>query len=155
MTFLVRGLDAGLFAPLFLLDDEVLRARGVQRIHADEADAYPCRVSLTRVGQGTELLLLNHGHHTAPRSPYQASGPIYVSRSARTATYRGELPPMLRDRLLSLRAYDVDGFMVDADVAEGREVPNLIERLLSRREVVHVDAHFARRGCFAARIQRA
>jgi len=155
MSFHIRGLEAATFACLFPLNDEQLRARGARRIYADEPDAYPCRVSLKRVEAGEELLLLNHVHQPTPTSPYRAAGPIFVSRSARTASYHGELPPILHDRLLSLRAYDAAAIMVDAEVAEGGAVLRVIERFLGHPEVAHVDAHFARRGCFAARIERA
>lgn len=154
MTFQIRGLEAETFAPLFQLDDKGLEAIGAQRVHADEPDAYPCRVSLTRVAEGEELLLLNHVHQPTPSSPYRASGPIFVSRNAVRGHYRGELPPILRDRLLSLRAYDAEALIVDAEVAENEDVVKLIERFLADPQVAHVDAHFARRGCFAARIER-
>lgn len=62
---------------------------------------------------------------------------------------------MLKDRLLSLRAYDATAAIVDAEVAEGEAVIEIIERFLADPQVDHVDAHFARRGCFAARIERA
>ena len=154
MPFHIRGLEAEAFASLFTLGEEQLRAMGAQRLYADEPDAYPCRVSLKRAEAGEELLLLNHVHQPMPTSPYRAAGPIFVSRSARTGSYRGELPPILHDRLLSLRAYDATAIMVDAEVAEGGEVLRVIERFLANPEVAHVDAHFARRGCFAARIGR-
>ncbi|MBB4039793.1 hypothetical protein GGR34_001440 [Microvirga flocculans] len=155
MTFHIRGLDADAFAPLFLLDEGRLQAMGARRVYADQADAYPCRISLTRVAEGEELLLLNHAHQTNAASPYRAAGPIFVSRSARTGSYRGELPPIFRDRLLSLRAYDGNAFILDAEVGEGEDVLRLIDRFLADPKVAHVDAHFARRGCFAARIERA
>ncbi|MXQ09982.1 DUF1203 domain-containing protein [Microvirga makkahensis] len=155
MTFHMRGLEAEAFAPLFGLSDPDLHAIGAKRVYADEADAYPCRVTLTRVPAGTELLLVNHVHQPAASSPYRASGPIFVSRSAATGHYRGELAPILINRLLSLRAYDAAAMIVNADVAEGDAVLDVIERFLADRQVAHVDAHFARRGCFAARIERA
>jgi hypothetical protein len=155
MTFQMRGLEAEAFAPLFHLSDGNLEAIGARRVYADEADAYPCRVSLTRVPVGEELLLLNHAHQPTPSSPYRASGPIFISRSAVTGHYRGELAPILKDRLLSLRAYDREALIVDAEVAEGDAVLHVIGRFLADPQVAHVDAHFARRGCFAARIERA
>ena len=155
MTFQMRGLEAQAFAPLFQLTDKDLAAIGAQRVYADEADAYPCRISLTRAPVGAELLLLNHVHQPMRSSPYRASGPIFVSPSAKTGHYRGELAPILKDRLLSLRAYDAAALIVDAEVAEGEAVIAVIERFLSDHQVSHVDAHFARRGCFAARIERA
>lgn len=155
MSFRIRGLEAEPFAPLFQMADGDLEAIGAKRVYADEADAYPCRISLSRVAVGEELLLINHAHQTTATSPYRAAGPIFVSRSAKTGTYRGELAPMLRDRLLSLRAYDAKAFIVDAEVAEGAEALPVIERLFADPQVAHIDAHFARRGCFAARIERA
>ncbi|SCZ11503.1 DUF1203 domain-containing protein [Microvirga guangxiensis] len=155
MTFQMRGLEAAAFAPFFQLSDRDLEAIGGQRVYADEADAYPCRISLTRAPVGEELLLISHVHLPKASSPYRASGPIFVSRSAATGHYRGELAPILKDRLLSLRAYDGAAMIVDAEVAEGDDVLDVIGRFLSNRRVAHVDAHFARRGCFGARIERA
>ncbi|HZH52446.1 MAG TPA: DUF1203 domain-containing protein [Microvirga sp.] len=156
MSFQVRGIDPQPFQPLFGLSDQDLAARGIIRIVADEPDAYPCRVALERVSAGEELLLVHYMHQPNPASPYRAGGPIFVSRGAeRPAHYRAELPPSFRGRLLSLRAYDGDALIVDAEVADGdREVLAVIERFLSRPGVAHVDAHFARRGCFAGRIER-
>jgi hypothetical protein len=153
MSFQIRGLDPAPFRPLFDWDTGRLEAIGARRVRADEADAYPCRISLKRAAVGEELLLLNHVHQPNPASPYRASGPIFVSLSE-TGSYHGELPPILRDRLLSLRAYDGEALIVDAEVGEGDQVVALIERFLADPRVAHVDAHFARRGCFAARIER-
>ena len=155
MTFHIRGLDAEPFAKLFRLDEAALEALGARRVVSDASDRYPCRVARKRVEEGEELLLLNPAHQTNPGSPYRSAGPIFVSRSARTGSYQGELPPMLRDRLLSLRAYDSKAFIVDAEVVEGEDVVRQIERFFANPEVAHIDAHFARRGCFAARIERA
>jgi Protein of unknown function (DUF1203) len=155
MSFQCRGIDPQPFRPLFLLSDDELARRGAIRVVADAPDAYPCRVALERVREGEELLLVHYAHQPIPASPYRAGGPIFVSRDARQpARYRDELPPAFRDRLLSLRAYDREALIVDAEVAEGNEVPALIDRFLSRPDVAHVDAHFARRGCFAGRIER-
>lgn len=52
MSFHVRGLDAALFSPLFNLSEAELSAIGAIKVVADESDAYPCRVSLTRVEKG-------------------------------------------------------------------------------------------------------
>lgn len=155
MTFQIRGLEADAFSHLFLLDESGLAAIGARRVFADEADAYPCRVSLTRVAVGEELLLLNHAHQSTATSPYRASGPIFVSRAGMTGVYRSKLAPILKDRLLSLRAYDADALIVDAEVGENDQVLALIERFFAQPEVAQIDAHFARRGCFAARIERA
>lgn len=154
MRFQIQGLDPRPFAPLFKLPDDQLSAMGAHRVRADMSDAYPCRVSLRRVEEGEELLLVNHVHQPVPTSPYRASGPIFVGRSSEPARFKDELPPMLRDRLVSLRAYDERAFIVDADVAEGGATEATLKRFLETPGVAVVDIHFARRGCFAARAVR-
>jgi hypothetical protein len=154
MSFQIRGIDPAPFSPLFDLDAEALLARGARRVTADAPDAYPCRISLERAPEGAELLLVHHAHQTVATSPYRAAGPVFVSRANAPAQYRAELAPIMRDRLLSLRAYDGDGLMVDAEVGENGAVLDLIRRFLDDPAVAYVHAHFARRGCFAARIDR-
>jgi hypothetical protein len=155
MSFQVRGLDPAPFLPLFDLDDSALLALGARRTTADEPDAYPCRVSLKRAEPGEELLLVHHVHQPVATSPYRSGGPIFVGRSGdQPALYRNELAPILRDRLLSLRAYDSEALIVDAEVGEGDAVFGLVARFLGDPAVAYVHAHFARRGCFAARIER-
>ncbi|MGL4494907.1 MAG: DUF1203 domain-containing protein [Beijerinckiaceae bacterium] len=156
MTYRVTGLNPDQFAPLFAMNDTELAAQGAVRCMADRNGAYPCRVSMVRVAKGEELILLNFAHHVAPGSPYRASGPIFVARQAKTAAhYEGELPPMMRDTLISLRAYDAKGMMLEGDIAEGPYADIAIRKLLKIPEVQTVHGHFARRGCFAAAFVRA
>ena len=155
MSFRVSGLAAAPFQPLFALSDEVLAARAICRVIADEKPGFPCRVSLEAANPGERLLLLPYEHQPA-LTPYRASGPIFVREQAGEAFDRvGEIPPALRKRLLSLRAYDGEGTMLDADVTEGGQVEDLIVRLFSDARVQTIHAHFARRGCYACRIGRA
>src|SRR5271156_2349815 len=106
MTFRYVGLSPTPFAALLALDDADLTARGMRRMIADEKPGFPCRVSLEDAEPGERLILLPFEHHPA-HSPYRAAGPIFVRETAR-ATYdqSGALPPVLRSRLLSVRAYD-------------------------------------------------
>jgi len=149
----VRGLDPRLFEPLFALSDEALAAQGARRLVADGDGVYPCRVSLRNVGAGEELLLVSYEHRPEAHSPYRATGPIFVSREER-GFCRDEVPLLLRESLVSLKAYDAQAFIVAAEVVNGPDVANQVERYLARSDVDHVDAHFARRGCFAARFER-
>ncbi len=156
MTYRVAGLNPEQFAPFFSMTPDELKAHGALRMTADRAGAYPCRVSLRRAEKGEELVLVNHEHHAAPQSPYRAKGPIFVSRAAaEAASFTGELPPMMRDVMLSLRAYDGDGLIVEAEVCEGPYADFAIRRLLKNERVACVHAHFARPGCFAAAFVRA
>jgi hypothetical protein len=61
----------------------------------------------------------------------------------------------MRRRMLALRAFDTAGQMLDADLVDGREAESLIERLLANPKAEYLHAHYAKRGCFAARIERA
>ena len=45
--------------------------------------------------------------------------------------------------------------MVDADLIDGRDLEAAIERLLADPAADYIYAHYAKRGCYAARIDRA
>jgi hypothetical protein len=155
MGFRVSGLDRDEFVFLFGLSDAQLRERGIVRRVADERPGFPCRVSLTDAEPGETLLLLNY-EHLAVASPYRARHAIFVRENAQTARPAvNEVPEVLRTRLLSLRAYDRAGMMVDADVTQGSEVEHVIERMFAQQNVDFIHAHNAKPGCFAARIDRA
>ena len=154
MRFRYTGLDAGLFHSLFALSDAELAARGVNRVTANAKPGYPCRISLEDAEPGETLLLLSFEHQPAT-SPYRSSGPIFVREKAAQAYDSPALPPVFATRLLSVRAYDDGGMMVDADVTEGAEAETLFARMLARAEIAYLHVHNAKRGCFAARVERA
>ena len=155
MDFRITGLPAAPFAPLFAMTDEELARHRALRRTCDEKPGFPCRVSLEDARPGERVLLVNY-EHLPVDSPYRASHAIYVREGA-TQPFDAvnELPEALATRLLSLRAIDAKGHIVDADIAEGAAIEPLIRRLLGNDQVAYVHAHFARRGCFAARIDRA
>jgi len=104
---------------------------------------------------GESLLLVNHVHQPAD-TPYRASHAIFVSESAAAPYDRvDEIPDALRLRTLSLRAFDRGHLMVDAGLVVGHEVEALIGRLLADPRTAYIQAHYAKRGCYAARIERA
>ncbi len=156
MTFRIRGLDPAPFRPLFGLADDELAARGVTRCVADARPGYPDRITLRDAEVGETLLLLNYEHQPA-RTAYRARHAIFVREGAEDAySAVGEIPEVLAIRPMSLRAFTAAGEMVDADLAEGAEaLARLIERLLQDPKVAYLHAHYARRGCYAARIDRA
>ena len=143
------------FAPLFALSDQALAQHGAHRVIATENTGYPCRISLEDAKQGDELLLLPFEHQPAA-SPYRASGPIFVRRGAvQRVLPADDVPPYLSSRLLSVRAYDGADLIVDASVREGTQIAEEIERFFSHPEVAYLHLHFAKRGCFACRVDRA
>ena len=158
IDFRISGLPAEPFQPYFAMSDAELRTHGARRMVATQADLGlmpPCRVSLRDATVGETSILLHYPHHVSPASPYRASGPIYVRQGVtETASFVNEVPAQQRTRLLSVRAYDADGIMVDAEVLPGEELEGLITRFFGRNDVAFLHAHNARRGCYSCRIDR-
>ena len=153
-SFRLVGLSAENFEPFFAMSDDELAALGARRVVADEAFGFPCRVSLDDAAAGDELLLLPF-EHLGTRSPYRASGPVFVRKGARRAVLApGELPPYVTRRWMSVRAYDADDMMVAADVCDGSDLRGVLERLLADEAVAFVHLHNARQGCFSCRVER-
>jgi hypothetical protein len=105
---------------------------------------------------GETALLVNYTHLDVPDSPYRSSHAIYVREGA-TAAYDAvdEIPEVLRRRLLSVRAFDGDAMIVDADVIEGDRLRDWIKASFDNAAVDFIDVHNAKPGCFAARVRRA
>jgi hypothetical protein len=154
MSFRYCGLPRAPFESMFRMSDAELVALGARRMIADEKPGFPCRVSLTDAEPGEPVLLLSFAHQNAS-SPYKASGPIFVRESAREPYDSDCIPPVFQTgRLLSARAYDATGTMIDADVTQSNDIESLLEKLFANDETEYVHVHYARRGCFAARVER-
>jgi hypothetical protein len=154
MSFQISGLDVKQFTHLFGQGAEELAAQGVQRKVVDSNPGVPCRVSLQDVEVGENVLLMNFEHQAMP-TPFRASHAIFVQEWASTAIVeKNEVPDMFRSRLLSVRAFDLSGMMIDADVIEGAHLESLIERLLANESVEYLHLHNARLGCYAGLVQR-
>lgn len=155
MSFRIRALPADDFADLSRLDHDALSARLIRRLVADEHPGYPCRVSLEDARLGETVFLLHFTHQIAA-TPFRASHAIYVREGALSAHPEvDEVPEMIRQRIISLRAFDGEGFMVNADVTDGEDVAEKIEAMLSDPASEYIHLHFAKQGCFAARADRA
>jgi hypothetical protein len=154
MSFRITGLPAAEFADLFALDDEALRARRAVRQAVDTRFSFPCRISLTDAEPGQSVILVNYEHQRAD-SPYRASHAIYVREGEATYDAIDAVPDQLRRRMLSLRAFDASGMIVGADLVDGRKLEDGIATLLADERAAYLHAHFAKFGCYAARIERA
>jgi len=155
MSFQITGLPAAAFAGLFALSDEQLATRGAVRMLVDRRPGFPCRVSLRDAAPGQTVLLLNY-EHLPVASPYRSRHAIFVSQNGAEARLEvNEVPESLHIRLLSVRAFDQAGMMVDAEVVEGRELAPAIDRMLGRDAVAYLHLHNAKPGCFAAHVDRA
>ena len=154
MSFRVTGLSADPFLHLYGLPDQELAAKGVKRYVVDKAPGFPDRVEMRDLNPGETALLLHFTHQPA-ETPYRSSHAIFVREGAKTA-YQAvdEIPDVFRVRLLSLRAFDAKHMMVDADVVDGSDAREVIEQFLAKPEIAYIHAHYAKRGCYAGRIDR-
>ena len=154
MNYVISGLPLAAFQKHFDLDSAALLQRGIERRTADSKPGYPCRISLQDAELGESLLLLNYLHHDVT-GPYRASGPIFVREAAlATARVRNAIPEQQRNRLLSVRAYDQQGSMRNAEVIEGDALEALIHRYFADQHIAYLHVHNAKQGCFACRVDR-
>ena len=115
MAFRITGLSPEPFRHLYGLSEQDLAAHGIKRYVADEKPGFPDRIEMRDAEPGETLLLLNHMCQPAD-TPYRATHAIFVREGAEQTYDRvDEVPEVMRIRLLSLRAYDEDGMMLDAD----------------------------------------
>lgn len=155
MAFRVRGLSPEPFRHLFGLDDAALAAAGAQRYVVDQAPGFPDRIEVRDLQPGETALLLNYVHQPAD-TPYRASHAIFVREGATDACDAVDrIPEAIRIRPISLRAFDAAGQMLDADLLDGRDMEAAIARMFALPQVAYLHAHYAKRGCYAARIDRA
>jgi hypothetical protein len=155
MSFRITGLSPDDFRHLYGLSDQELARRGVKRYIADKQPGFPDRIEMRDASVGEKLLLLNHVCQPA-ETPYRASHAIFVREGAEKAYDRvDQVPEVMRTRLLSLRAYDAQGMMLDADVVDGKDIESVIARFFMSPHMAYIHAHNAKRGCYSGRIDRA
>jgi hypothetical protein len=154
MAFRITGLSPEPFRHLFGLADDELQRLGVKRYVVDETPGYPDRIEMRDAEPGETVLLLNHVCQPAD-TPYRASHAIFVREgAARAYDAVDDVPAVMRTRLLSLRAYDAEGMMRDADVVDGANIEAVIARLFADPAVSYIHVHNAKRGCYSGRIDR-
>lgn len=155
MSFQISALDGNQFRHLFGMDTHALAEQGILRSTVDSTPGYPCRVSLQDAQVGEQMLLMNFEHQPA-RTPFRSCHAIYVREGAtQVSPAVNEVPEMFRHRLLSLRAFDAAGMIVNADVAEGGRLEGVLECMLSDPAVYKVHIHNAKLGCNLATAESA
>ncbi len=155
MPFQIHALAPEPFQPFFSMAPEALKAHHAELRTVTEHPGIPCRISLADAEIGERVLLINHTH-LPDNSPYRASHAIYVRQNAKQAQLApGEVPEILCTRLLSLRGFDENAMILEADVVEGRQIAPAIEKMFENPDVKMIHLHNARHGCFAASVTRA
>ena len=155
MDYRITGLSPELFEPFFGLSDVELAWHGAARVLVDEKPGYPDRIELRDAEPGESVLLVNFTHLPV-QGPYRSSYAVYVLEGSRSRYDRvNEIPEVFRPRVLSLRAFDRHDMLREADLAPGTAAESLIERMLGHPHTAYIHAHYAKPGCYAARIERA
>jgi hypothetical protein len=152
MPFVVSGLPPESFEPLFGLPDEELIKHRARRVVVD-GPGYPERIEMRDAEPGEVLLLVNFEHQDAD-TPFRSCHAVYIREGADCRWTGTTIPPVLAKRLLSLRAFSRDGMLIDADVVDGTAAEPVIDRFFTDAAVAYIHAHYARPGCYAARIDR-
>ncbi|HEY4092510.1 MAG TPA: DUF1203 domain-containing protein [Luteibacter sp.] len=154
MAYRIRGIDPSPFFPLYGLPDAELKQRGIRRVIAGDDTGYPERIELRNARRGESLLLLNFTHQPAP-GPYHASHAVFVREGAMAAAELiDEVPEVMAQRMISLRAFDGEHLIDHATLTDGRQLDEAIRRMLRVANVAYIQAHYAAYGCFAAQIDR-
>ena len=154
MSYRVTGLDPEQFSHLFGLSDADLAKRGGRRVIVQEGAGIPDRIEVREARAGEAVILLNYTHQPAD-TPYRSSHAIFVLEGAeRVCDVVDEIPGVMTSRLISLRAFKADHELADGDVVQGDQLPSVIERFFADPKVAYLQAHYARFGCYAARIDR-
>jgi len=130
---------------------ETLRDRFGHRLEVVREKA-PCRVCLRIPAAPEELILLSY-QPLADIGPYAEIGPIFV-HADRCAPYARieQFPADFAGRRLVLRAYNRDGRIVDALVAQPGEAPLRAAELLGRDAVAEVHVRHESYTCFDFKI---
>ena len=153
--FRISPLSIDAFRPLFTLSDQELAARGARRYIADKKPGFPCRVSLEDAEIGESVILVPYVHHEVD-GPYRSSGPIFIREQAKQANLGiNEMASVIRNRLLSIRAYDSDGTLVASEVTEGSAFKEKVAYFFADNTVAYLHVHNAKPGCYSCRVDRA
>jgi hypothetical protein len=155
MSYRISGLEPAQFRRYAAMGAAELARHRALRVTATEYPGYPCRVTLDDAQPGEDVILLNF-EHLPVDSPYRSSHAIYV-RTGAQEKFDGidAVTPALARRLLSVRGFDAAGSMLSGEVLEGVGLADYVRSQLDNPAIAYLHAHYARRGCFAARIDRA
>jgi hypothetical protein len=125
------------------LSDEDLANRSAKRYVASAKSGFPDRIEMRDAEPGERLILVNYVHQPAD-TPYRASHAVFVLEGAeKSYDAVNEVPEVLLRRL------------IEGDVCDGRQLDATIHKFLAKPEVAYLHAHYAKPGCYAARIERA
>ena len=117
----------------------------------------PCRHCLCDADEG-EALLLGSYELPRPRGIYWTPSPIFVhAEGCEKFAGVNEVAPIVRNRLVSVRAYDRDDQCIYdlGHAGDGNEIDAPLMRALDDPRTAFVNIHTAKPGCMLCRVERA
>ncbi len=154
MSFQLHALPMSEFSHLFALTDQELHQHNACREIVKAHPGTPCRVSLADAQVGETVILVNYEHQSAD-TPYKSRHAVYVREGVETAKPEpGVVPHVLQTRLISMRLFDANDMMIDADVVDGIDLVNVLDSAFLNEQVDYIHLHYAKPGCFAAKVTR-
>ena len=154
MNTKISGLSASQFTHLFGQSDSYLRKYGAVRQPVKDYPGCPDRISLRDIPAGETAILINHLYQPAD-TPYRGSHAIYIWEGCtEQGVYFNELPEVMQNRLLSLRAFDDNHFLRKAEVCQGHSAEAVMEILFADPKISYIHVHNAKQGCYACLAER-
>ncbi len=155
MNFQLSALAETTFQDLFSLSETALKEHNIVSELVTEKPGVPCRISLEDAEIGERVLLINY-RHLPDASPFQASHAIYIREHVKQAApQKNQIPEMITDRIISLRAFDQQHMMINAELAQGPNIAATITDMFNDEMTDYIHLHFAKPGCYAAKVNRA
>ncbi len=154
MNFQIHALSPEPFNHYFSMAQEELDAHKAVKMQVTENPGTPCRVSMADAEVGDTVILLNYDHQPNA-TPYQSNHAIFVRENVAQARLAvNEVPPVLSTRLISMRLFDENHMMIDAEVLDGQDLQEALSKAFNNPAVAYGHLHNAKPGCFAAHVTR-
>ena len=126
---------------------------GSEPVVVTDRHSTPCRRCLRDAEPGERVHLVSYDPFVTD-SPYRSASPVFVHADP-CAVYAGHaIPEQQRRRLLSVRAFDGEAMMRDAEVVDGIGLADALDRLFADSATAFVHVHNAGPGCFSVRVTR-
>lgn len=130
-----------------------LRGGATVRFKVDAEPGFPCRLCLRDAKIGETVLLVSYDPFRT-NSPYRSASPIFLHETPCVRLERKEISKQQSNRLLSLRAFNADEFMLEGKVVQGGDLETAVGELFADASVDFIHVHNAGPGCWALRIDR-
>ncbi len=129
---------------------------GHEILHFRDGDTYPCRHCLKEAGKEHGALLFSF-QLPQPASVYAQPTAIFLCQDACKRHNGGqEVPEIVRNRFVALRAFCANGLMDYAmnALSEGANVGTEVERILANKDIAYINIHTALAGCMLCAVRR-